>query len=81
MTVLWCASEKVPCPTPLPDHHKQPIWGLREAEFPKRCAAGFTLLAGWCLTSNLRLGDNTTATRIEMQSINEDKGSLDVPFK
>ena len=29
----------------------------------------------------LRIGDNTTATRIEMQSINEDKGILDVPFK
>jgi hypothetical protein len=28
-----------------------------------------------------RIGDNTTATRIEMQSINEDKGILDVPFK
>jgi hypothetical protein len=29
-------------------------------EFPKRRAAGFTLLAGWCLTGNLRLGHNPT---------------------
>jgi hypothetical protein len=36
----------------LPAGLKQPIWGLGEAEFPKRRAAGFTLLAGWCLTSN-----------------------------
>ena len=41
----------------LPAGLKQSIWGLGEAEFPKRRAAGFTLLAGWCLTSNLRLGD------------------------
>jgi hypothetical protein len=31
---------------------KQSVWGLGEAEFPNRRAAGFTLLAGWCLTSN-----------------------------
>jgi len=36
----------------LPAGLKQPIWGLGEA-----------LLAGWCLTSNLRLGDNPTGTR------------------
>ncbi len=40
----------------LPAGLKQPIWGLGEAEFPKRRAAGFTLLAGWCLTSNFRVG-------------------------
>jgi hypothetical protein len=27
------------------------------------------------------IGDNTTATRIEMQSVNEDREILDVPFK
>jgi len=42
---------------------RQSICGLGEAEFPKRRAAGFTLLAGWCLTSNLRLGDNPLGTR------------------
>jgi hypothetical protein len=42
----------------LPAGPKQSIWGLGEAEFPKRRAAGFTLLAGWCLTSNFRLGDH-----------------------
>jgi hypothetical protein len=42
----------------LPAELKQSIFGLGEAEFPKRRAAGFTLLAGWCLTSNLRLGDH-----------------------
>jgi hypothetical protein len=30
---------------------------------------------------SVRIGDNTTATRIEMQLINDDKGILDVPFK
>ena len=37
--------------------------GSGEAEFPKRRAAGFTLLAGWCSTNNLRLGDHTSGTR------------------
>jgi hypothetical protein len=32
-------------------------------------------------TDYFRVGDHTTATRIEMQSINEDKGILDVLFK
>jgi hypothetical protein len=33
----------------LPAGLKQSIWGLGEAEFPKRRAAGFTLLAGLVL--------------------------------
>ena len=47
----------------MPAGLEQMIWGLGEAEFPKHRAAGFTLLAGWCLTSNLRLGDNPLGTR------------------
>jgi hypothetical protein len=43
----------------LPAGLKQSIWGLEEAEFPKRRAAGFTLSAALCLTGNLRLGDDT----------------------
>jgi hypothetical protein len=47
----------------LPAGLKQSIWGLGEAEFPKRRAARFTLLAGWCLTSNFRLGDKPLVAR------------------
>jgi hypothetical protein len=37
----------------LPAELEQSIWGMGEAEFPKRRAAGSALLAGWRLTSNL----------------------------
>ena len=46
---------------------------FRTAHRPTGQNSKFGALYGW--------GLNTTATRIEMQSINEDKGILDVPFK
>jgi hypothetical protein len=55
------------CPEAFPIKANDNSAKYREARFNEAVGApdavGFTLLAGWCLTSNLRIGDHPTATQ------------------